>query len=881
MPGDNQLSGAINVGLGSNLSGKVGKKDLDDLYRFSSTGGSSLDVSLSAIVPRKASKQIAKKTRVGVEIYKLKRSFDEVAGNVGNIDFSSLDAADISANFELIRSSRARSTKRASFAINPLDAGDYVIRVRQNKLEGKYRLSIGGTLIPDEPIITPDPIPTPAPTPDPTPIPTPTPTPSPFDGNSLATARPLEFPVTSQGGSVNDSDTQDFYSFSVPGAGDYKFNLSGLTADANVEILDSAGTLVKSATKTGSQAESLLLPLNAGSYYVRVFQGTGGAASSYGLSAALLTDNSPGTFAGGAGSATILTPTASLGVVKSNYVLDGAKNSTEDLFKINVTQRSFLNLELKGINNDGLLTGNLDVELFSADGFTPTPATVVFTSSRPGTSAEVFGGTLLPGEYYIRIKPGTAGTGEGSEYSLSMSLTPKNQVPTITRDINYGRTPIFDDNGILIGSTGKSSDAKDLTKIGGLAYFSASDGTGTGTATGLWKTDGTLKGTQQLKTFSGSVSNFTQAGGFLYFVGDNGSGEELWKSDGTAAGTSQVADLNPGSGSSSPIKLVAAGSRLYFLAKTTNIESRKLHRTNATGTSIELVPGSGTAFSEVDNLLFHDSTLFFSAAASSLEEELWTISNADNPTDSNDTLADPGTATAQNLNPATASSLPSGLVVSNGKLYAEVTKSGSRSLAEITKTGNIYGANPIATTSGLTNPRNFTTVGTTLYFSGSTNASGNELWRLNTNATDNTATLVDINAGGGGSNPTNLVKVGTSVYFFADNGTAGKGLWRDNGAGAPTQVSIADNTLLGTNPSDLIAIGDTVYFTADNAVKGKELWSYTTTTSTMKLLDINVQPNPATAGTTLPSNPARLTDIGGILYFIADNGLDGVEVMSL
>jgi ELWxxDGT repeat protein len=885
MPGDNQLSGAVNVGIGTNIGGRVGKRDLDDLYRFSSTGGSSLDVNLSAIVPRKASKQVIRKTRVGVEIYKLKRPFDEISGSIGNIDFSNLDASDISANFEQVRSGRARSTKRASFAINPLDAGDYVIRVRQNKLEGRYRLSIGGTLIPDPPVIIPDPIPTP----DPSPVPIPVPTPSPSGGNSLGTALPLTLPVASQSGFVNDSDQEDFYSFSVPAeGGDYKFNLSGLTADANIEILDSAGTLVKAATASGSQAESLVLRLNKDgltetNYYIRVLQGTGGAASNYSLSAALLTDNTPGTLAGGAASVTTtLTPPPDLGVVKSNYVLDGAKNSTEDIFKINVAQRSFLNVELKGLDG-GALTGNLDVELYGASGAAIDPIGFL-TSSRPGTSAEVFGGTLKPGEYYIRIRPGTAGTGEGSEYSLSMSLNPKNNVPTVTRDINYGREEIFE-NGVLIGVRNNSSNAKNMTKVGGLAYFSANDGTDTA----LWKTDGTLKGTQKVKTFANSDSlkddSFVEAGGFLYFVAeDNATGAELWKSDGTEGGTRLVADLNTvgngnGTRSSSPKNFVVAGQWLYFIANDSgNAGAEQFYRTNTTGTTIERVPGSGTTYINVQNITFQGDTLFFSAtAATGGDTELWTISNAGGSA--------PGAPTEQDLDnstPSTSSSPSKFVLAGNGKLYGSAFLPGSdvSSLVELTKNNNnTYSATAIGSANGLEALENFVTVGTTIYFSGTTPNNGTELWRLNTANSATLTPLDSINPGAGSSNPTDLVAVGNSVYFFAEN-SSGRGLWRDNGT-TTTQVAIEEPgvngapPMIGTNPDELIAIGTTLYFTATNTAKGRELWSFDTTTNgTMKLRDINMQADKS-------SNPGRLTNIDGALYFIADNGLDGIELMSL
>src|SRR5205823_835644 len=80
-----------------------------------------------------------------------------------------------------------------------------------------------------------------------------------------------------------------------------------------------------------------------------------------------------------------------------------------------------------------------------------------------------------------------------------------------------------------------SSNSYQLTNIGGLLYFRASDG-----ANGieLWRSDGTSSGTFLLAQVvpdsgDGSPQNFCEAGGTLFFTASDGAtGRELWKLDG-------------------------------------------------------------------------------------------------------------------------------------------------------------------------------------------------------------------------------------------------------------------------------------------------------------------------------------------------------------
>ena len=59
------------------------------------------------------------------------------------------------------------------------------------------------------------------------------------------------------------------------------------------------------------------------------------------------------------------------------------------------------------------------------------------------------------------------------------------------------------------------------------------------------RSDGTNEGTTILKTFD-SVTNIVRSGDQLYFIAGVNNQYQLWRSDGTTRGTKQVKDLYPG-----------------------------------------------------------------------------------------------------------------------------------------------------------------------------------------------------------------------------------------------------------------------------------------------------------------------------------------------
>ena len=94
-----------------------------------------------------------------------------------------------------------------------------------------------------------------------------------YAGNTLGTARAvtLSSSTTTFQDWVGSADTNDYYRFSLGGSSNLNLSLTGLTADADVQLLNSAGTVIRSSTAGGSSSEFITQQLAAGTYYVRVY----------------------------------------------------------------------------------------------------------------------------------------------------------------------------------------------------------------------------------------------------------------------------------------------------------------------------------------------------------------------------------------------------------------------------------------------------------------------------------------------------------------------------------------------------------------------------------------------------------------------------------
>ncbi|MBD2269851.1 pre-peptidase C-terminal domain-containing protein [Anabaena sp. FACHB-1391] len=295
--------------------------------------------------------------------------------NVGTQSNFSLSLTGLSAdaNIELLNSSGgviSRSTvvgNTSESITSQLSAGTYYARVYQYSGDTNYSLSLNATAVD-------------------------------YAGNTLTTARAVGTLTGTQ--SFNDwvgrADTNDYYSFNVERQSNFSLSLTGLSADADVQLLNSSGTVISSSTAGGTTSESITRQLSAGTYYVRVYQYSGNTTYSLSLTATAV-DNAGNTTAT-ARAVGALTATQSF----SDWV---GRSDTNDYYKFNVERQSKFSLSLTGLSADA------DVQLLNSSGG------VISRSTAGGTTSESITRQLSAGTYYVRIYQYSRNT----TYSLSLT----------------------------------------------------------------------------------------------------------------------------------------------------------------------------------------------------------------------------------------------------------------------------------------------------------------------------------------------------------------------------------------------------------------------------------------------------------------------------
>jgi ELWxxDGT repeat protein len=409
------------------------------------------------------------------------------------------------------------------------------------------------------------------------------------------------------------------------------------------------------------------------------------------------------------------------------------------------------------------------------------------------------------------------------------------------------------------------SDLSDLTAMHGSLFFVDSDRSAGNTA--LWKTDGTVSGTRQIRhgslaPTSPAISDFyglIHMRGTLFYL-DNQPPAGLWRSDGTKTGTVRVKALYPCDTSICPDGLVSVDG-LLFLSVWDGGGGLRLWRSAGLEASTVRVTDRNYSPFDLTNM---NGSLFFSARDNtSAKPGLWKSDGTDN-----------GTVRVKDTVPAD----PASLTNVDGTLFFSASDGMSTELwkSDGTADGTVLlrGGFPDTSAWLRTNVLELMNVNGTLFFAANDGSSGMELWKSD-GTPAGTVLVKDIRAGADGSSPHALTNVNGVLFFAADDGSSSVELWKSDGT-APGTVRVKDINAgpTGSFPDQLATIYGMLFFAAYDTQNGYELWQ-SDGSEAGTVIAQDIEPGAAS------SMPSDITVAGNHLFFNATTTAVGRELWKL
>ncbi len=350
------------------------------------------------------------------------------------------------------------------------------------------------------------------------------------------------------------------------------------------------------------------------------------------------------------------------------------------------------------------------------------------------------------------------------------------------------------DNKIQVSNVPLPYNVKEsFNVINNKVYFSGINKFPFGSDIEFMVSDGTSETTTYIEDvnktpLASKISNLSSVNNLLLFTADNGAnGIELWVSDGTENNTKLLKDLYPGSNisfrnSSQPHSFFNFNDKIYFTAETDSPEPgvfAGLWKSDGTEEGTMLVKKLHMKFDGkgiVNKVKLNDKFYFSASKFGNSDYGIWSSEGTEENTLKLEEELDLGTL-KKNRNPF-----------------------------GLTKSGN------------------------TIYFIGTDDETGRELWKINEN--DKIEMVKEINPGFNHAfksefqtSQITLTHYNNELYFAADDGIHGFELWKSDGTEEGT-IMIKDILIgeAGSNPLDLKVYNDALYFVTTTEENGRQLW---------------------------------------------------------
>jgi trimeric autotransporter adhesin len=309
-------------------------------------------------------------------------------------------------------------------------------------------------------------------------------------GNTLATARNIGQLNGTQSFSdfVGPQDLNDYYKFTIGWSTDVNIALSGLTANADVQLLNSGGSAIASSTHTGTASDTITKTIGAGTYYARVFP-VGTASTNYALSLTgtthegagntLATANQIGALAGARSFTDSVGPSDTLDIYHFTALMPGAYSfalsglSSSGAATLALEDSGGGTLATGGAALSQQLTPGADYYVVVNAGSGFTPYTLKMAAPAPtnlgtitSTTVKTAGGTLT-----------TSANANYYQFTLSSALTTTITLTGMTGD---GKLNLFGSNGTILATsahTGATNESISLSLKAGTYYIRVYRGT--------------------------------------------------------------------------------------------------------------------------------------------------------------------------------------------------------------------------------------------------------------------------------------------------------------------------------------------------------------------------------------------------------------------